>query len=731
MDSVMLGASQTAVAAAAQPGCACGRPDSAEFLQELDAALASARAQGRPFAVLAVALQALAASDIAACTLPSTATQLDWILGARLASACGADVVPGFLGPRRWALRLALGEPAAPAADTAASLQPQALALLDALQAPVWLCGRWMQAAVGLGLALFPGDGSDALSLLTAAQDAAAGAATQGGIRFHGAADNAPLLRQWQLGQGLQQAQARQELRLLYQPKLSLESGQIVGVQARLHWHSAEHGEVPPAEFMPLAERLGLMPELGAWCLRQACQQVLAWQQAGLRRLRVSVNISPLQWQQAELAQQVQRVLIDTGVDPASLAIELSEDSLMADLARSRQTLREFKALGVEIALKNFGTGASSLGALHALPVDVLNVDQSFVHDVTASAASVSVTRAIITMAHGMRLRVLAEGVLTEGQLGLLAAKGCDLVQGDWFSPPVPPEQISTLLQQAVVLPARFLRRREQLRTLLLVDDEDNILAALKRLLRRDGYRILTASGGEEALRCLAENRVDVIVSDQRMPGMSGVEFLRRAKALHPGTVRMTLSGFTDLQSIIDAVNEGAIYKFLTKPWDDTLLRQHVAEAFRQKELDDENKRLSMEVAHANAELEAASARLASLLQAQREQTALVAASASGAHEMLDELPVAVLGIDPDGVMAYANRAAAALLPQAHATLGSVAEEVLPALLGCQLPAGGPTVALQLGGRSYRAVTQRLEPSAAAPLGRGRLVLLIAGAEAA
>jgi FixJ family two-component response regulator len=454
----------------------------------------------------------------------------------------------------------------------------------------------------------------------------------------------------------------------------------------------------------------------------------MAWQQAGLPRLRVSVNISPVQWRQADLAQQVQRVLIETGADPANLAIELSEDSVMADVARSTQTLRELKALDIEIAIDDFGTGSSGLGALQRLPVDVIKVDRSFVQDVTASPESVSVTRAIITMAHGMQLRVLAEGVETEGQLGLLAANGCDLVQGNWLSPPVSPEQMATLLREATMLPARFLRRREQQRTLLLVDDEENILAALKRLLRRDGYRIVTAHSGDEALQRLAEERVGVIVSDQRMPGMSGVEFLRRAKVLYPDTVRMTLSGFTDLQSIIDAVNEGAIYKFLTKPWDDELLRQHVLEAFRQKELDDENKRLSMEVAHANAELEAASTRLAGLLEVQREQTAWLAASASGAHEMLDELPVAVLGVDPDGLVAYANRAAFSLLPQAQAALGSVADAVFPMLLGCSLPADGPPVPLQIGGRGYHALSHRIEPSASVPQGRGRLVLLISGA---
>ena len=133
-------------------------------------------------------------------------------------------------------------------------------------------------------------------------------------------------------------------------------------------------------------------------------------------------------------------------------------------------------------------------------------------------------------------------------------------------------------------------------RTLLLVDDEPSILSALKRLFRPDGYRLLTAASGAEALELLASHQVDVILSDQRMPGMTGVDFLRRTKALHPDTIRMTLSGFTDLQSIIDAVNEGAVYKFLTKPWDDDRLRGHVTQAFAQKEMADDNRRLQREL---------------------------------------------------------------------------------------------------------------------------------------
>ncbi|MBK7612932.1 MAG: response regulator [Burkholderiales bacterium] len=207
-------------------------------------------------------------------------------------------------------------------------------------------------------------------------------------------------------------------------------------------------------------------------------------------------------------------------------------------------------------------------------------------------------------------------------------------------------------------------------RTLLLVDDEDSVLSALKRLFRRDGYRILTAPSGPDALGLLKDNEVDVIISDQRMPGMTGVDFMRQAKLLRPGTIRMTLSGYTDLQSIIDAVNEGAVFKFLTKPWDDERLRDHVAKAFRHKEMADENRRLTSDLSQANSKLADVNQRLEHLLVRQKEQAQLVQTSAGGLREIVDQLPAALLGIDPEGTLVFMNQLACTLMPDAMGYLG-------------------------------------------------------------
>ncbi|MCZ8096267.1 MAG: response regulator [Acidovorax sp.] len=209
------------------------------------------------------------------------------------------------------------------------------------------------------------------------------------------------------------------------------------------------------------------------------------------------------------------------------------------------------------------------------------------------------------------------------------------------------------------------------------MDDEPNIVSALRRLFRREGYRIVTACSGAEGLQRMAEYEVDVVLSDQRMPGMTGVEFLRRAKELYPDTVRMVLSGYTELQSITDAVNEGAIYRFLTKPWDDERLIVHVKEAFAHKELGDENKRLATAVVTASEALTAANERLELVLSNQQHQIDQETARANAVRDMVDLLPAPLLGIDPDGTIVLANQEAQRTLGMSTPLLGEAAATVL------------------------------------------------------
>lgn len=221
--------------------------------------------------------------------------------------------------------------------------------------------------------------------------------------------------------------------------------------------------------------------------------------------------------------------------------------------------------------------------------------------------------------------------------------------------------------EQADAIPTRQ-------RTILLVDDEENIIASLRRLLRRDGYRILCAGGGQQGLDILAANDVDVIVSDQRMPNMTGVEFLRHVKTLYPDTVRIVLSGYTELQSITDAINEGAIYKFLTKPWDDDQLRANIFEAFRHKELADENRRLGEELRLANRQLR-------ELLEEKQRELQRDQIVLGVVQEILQVLPLPVLGIDDQGLIVCSNQEADGLLGQGLSLIGNFAQAVLPPAL--------------------------------------------------
>ena len=216
-------------------------------------------------------------------------------------------------------------------------------------------------------------------------------------------------------------------------------------------------------------------------------------------------------------------------------------------------------------------------------------------------------------------------------------------------------------------------------RTLLLVDDEENIVRALVRLLRREGYKILTANSGKEGLEVLKDNPVGVIISDQRMPEMNGTEFLSEVKELYPETIRIVLSGYTDLKSVTDAINEGAIYKFLTKPWEDELIRKNIEEAFRQYELAAENIRLQKELKRANEDLLDANKQLGQDIQVKTRHVELNTRALMIAQEVLEHLPMGIIGAGDDGMIAIGNlKAHEILYPQQGTLVGMFTNQVFP-----------------------------------------------------
>jgi diguanylate cyclase (GGDEF)-like protein/PAS domain S-box-containing protein len=579
------------------------------------------------------------------------------------------------------------GEYAAMLTSARDETEPAALsaahALLRALADPFTLDHHEIFVSCQIGITLFPKDGQDPDQLLRQAQAAIRQGREAGvhQIAFFTPQVDERIAQRLANEAGLRRALERNELFLHYQPQLSLLTGKIIGVEALVRWADPKRGELLPGDFIELAEETGLIVPINEWILRTACSQAKAWQQAGLPMPRISVNMPSKHLQRRDVVKHIEAVLLETGLDPRRLSLEVTEAMVMDNVEHVVTALRELKAIGIEIALDDFGTGYSSLSHLSTLPIDVIKIDRSFVNDVTASPQSVSMTRAIINMAHSLQMKVLAEGVENEGQLALLIAHRCDLFQGFYFSRPVAPTVIEAMLIEGRQLPANLLNRQPSRRTLLLVDDEKSIVSALKRLLRLDGYHIVSANDGPEGLQRLAEHHVDVIVSDQRMPGMTGVEFLRRAKELYPDTIRIVLSGYTELQSITDAINEGAIYKFLTKPWDDDHLRSHIADAFRQKEMADENRRLGGELSHANQELDHLNKRLTHLLEIQQLQIGQDEARLAVGRHVLESIPAAVIGLDNEGTIVFVNTDAENLIQSGAMLIDQHIEQVLDPIL--------------------------------------------------
>jgi len=306
---------------------------------------------------------------------------------------------------------------------------------------------------LSVGIGLYPHDGEDAQTLLQNTSIALARAKQQGGdnYQFYRANMNEQALKRLGLENSLRQALEREEFVVHYQPQINAETSQLVGTEALVRWRHPELGLISPVEFIPLAEETGLIVPIGEWVLRTACAQNKAWQEAGFVALQVSVNFSPRQFQQPGLVGQVRRALGETGLEPHYLEMELTEGSVMKDAELTITTLRQLKAMGVRVSIDDFGTGYSSLNYLKSFPIDSLKIDISFVRHSTTDPRDAAIVRAIITLAHSLKLKVMAEGVETEEQLSFLRSLGCDGIQGYLFSKPLPAAAFAELLSQGQI----------------------------------------------------------------------------------------------------------------------------------------------------------------------------------------------------------------------------------------------------------------------------------------
>ena len=363
----------------------------------------------------------------------------------------GADSV-GRIGERTFAI--------AALRDSVGGLASLARHVLEVLRAPFAYDGEELHIEPCIGIALLPNDGEDYDSVAHAAEAAVRRARVNDAERyeFYRPELNQGAHERFQLESALRRAIERHEFVLHYQPQVSLSSGAIIGVEALVRWQHPELGLVAPGRFIGLAEETGLILPLGEWVLRRACEQSCEWQRAGLPAVPVSVNLSARQFTE-NIAETVGRILTQTGLAPQLLELELTESASMEDPQRTFEILRKLKDMGVQLAIDDFGTGYSNLNYLKRFPVDKLKLDQSFVKDITTDPDDLSIARAVIAMAHGLRLTVIAEGVETAEQLALLAENGCDEIQGYYFSRPVDADACARMLGEHTALPVESLRR--------------------------------------------------------------------------------------------------------------------------------------------------------------------------------------------------------------------------------------------------------------------------------
>ncbi|MBJ6136578.1 EAL domain-containing protein [Marinobacter litoralis] len=455
--------------------------------------------------------------------------------------------------------------------------------LLSAIAEPYEIESHQLHLTASVGIALDDGEIHDPMSLVQQADLAMYRAKQAGRNTYHWYASdlNEEANERVELRNELQKSldHAGNGLELFYQPIIDGRTGNIRGSEALIRWRHSARGLMPPIQFMPLAEDTGQIIRLGEWVLRQACKDAVRLQGMGYREHKISVNVSPLQLRQPGFVEMVKQILQQTGLSPMLLELEIVESAVLRDTDQVVERLHQLRKMGLGIAIDDFGTGFSSLSYLKVLPATKIKIDRSFVKEVISNRNDAAITQGILIMARSLSLEVVAEGVETEAHAAFLRKHSCDLLQGYLFARPMPFEELSAFLARQN---RSFQGENDESDkpTLLLLDDEANILRAMTRILRRDGYRILSTTSVQEAFEMLAANNVQVIVSDQRMPEMSGTEFLSQVKDIYPNTVRIVLSGYTDLRSVTDAINEGAIYKFLTKPWDDQQIRDHIKRAF-------------------------------------------------------------------------------------------------------------------------------------------------------
>ena len=325
--------------------------------------------------------------------------------------------------------------------------------ILDVLSQGFVVENNKIALTANIGISVYPEDGNTAERLLSTAVNASGQAKLKGrsSFQFYSSEINAHNVKKLKLESHLRDAIGNEQLELHYQPQICSMTNNVLGMEALLRWQHPELGTVPPNSFIPLAEETGLITSIGEWVIEEACRQTRAWQMEGLNPFSISVNVSGEQFRSHNLKEVIEHALSTTGLDPRYLVIEVTESTIMGDLAHSFDLLNELKALGVSLSIDDFGTGYSSLSYLRRFPLDEIKIDRSFIKNVHDSQEDAAIVEAIIALAKALGLTIVAEGVETQSQLSFLQQRGCDEIQGFLFSKPMPKEHVRAFITQEQV----------------------------------------------------------------------------------------------------------------------------------------------------------------------------------------------------------------------------------------------------------------------------------------
>ena len=415
-------------------------PNRATFNQLLHSSIESARRLGRSFAVLFIDIDRFKVINDSLGHDAGDALLVE--TGNRLRGALrGGDVV-ARLGGDEFVIILEH-------ASEASQIEAAARKILSVVAQPLQLCGLECRATASIGIAVFPNDGDDEQTLTKNADMAMYRAKEEGknGFRFFVRQSRTQSVERLVFEARLRQALERDEFSLHYQPKIELAGGRVTGVEALLRWTSPDLGVLPPMQFISLAEETGLIVPIGRWVLRTACAQNMAWRRQGLPPLSMAVNLSPRQFSDETLLQDIDDALASSGMPPELLQLEITESMVMHNVSRAIELLEIIRGRGVRLAIDDFGTGYSSMSLMKKFPVDTIKIDRSFVQDLPHDAEDRAIAQAIISMGRALGLTVIAEGVETADQAAFLREHACDEMQGYLFSKPVPPESIPDLLR--------------------------------------------------------------------------------------------------------------------------------------------------------------------------------------------------------------------------------------------------------------------------------------------